>query len=173
MAFYKPVKMKSNGKWYPQAVQVDKPFETDEVADRLAAISTVSRADVYAVLKELPSVMGDMMAQGRSVRLEGLGTFRYTINASDKGVDTPEEVGDRQIKGVRVRYVPETRRPNRAGAVTRAIVDTDLRWVRFDGQPADDTADDTADDEDETQGQGGGSQTGPTTPGGSGESGEE
>lgn len=168
MAFYKPMKLKSNGKWYPQAVQVDKPFETDEVADRLAAISTVSRADVYAVLKELPSVMGDMMAQGRSVRLEGLGTFRYTINASDKGVDTPEEVGDKQIKGVRVRYVPETRHPNRSGSATRAIVDTELRWVRFDGQPAEDTPDDT--EEDETQG---GSQTGPTTPGGSGESGEE
>lgn len=171
MAFYKPMKLKSNGKWYPQAVQVDKPFETDEVADRLAAISTVSRADVYAVLKELPSVMGDMMGRGRSVRLEGLGTFRYTINASDKGVDTPEEVGDKQIKGVRVRYVPETRHPNRSGSATRAIVDTELRWVRFDGQPVEDNAD-TPDDteDDETQG---GSQTGPTTPGGSGDSGEE
>lgn len=142
MAFYKAVKMKTDGKWYPQAVQVDQPFSTDEVADRLAQISTVSRADVYAVLKELPGVMADMMAQGRSVRLDSLGTFRYTINAERQGVDTPEEVSDAQIVGVRVRYTPETRRPTKNGAVTRALVDDDLRWVRYDGIPA---ADDTTD----------------------------
>lgn len=28
MAFYKAVKMKTDGKWYPQAVQVDQPFTT-------------------------------------------------------------------------------------------------------------------------------------------------
>lgn len=142
MAFYKAVKMKTDGKWYPQAVQVDQPFTTDEVADRLAQISTVSRADVYAVLKELPGVMADMMAQGRSVRLDSLGTFRYTINAERQGVDTAEEVSDAQIVGVRVRYTPETRRPTKNGAVTRALVDDALRWVRYDGIPA---ADDTTD----------------------------
>lgn len=142
MAFYKAVKMKTDGKWYPQAVQVDQPFSTDEVADRLAQISTVSRADVYAVLKELPGVMADMMAQGRSVRLDSLGTFRYTINAERQGVDTADEVSDAQIKAVRVRYTPETRRPTKNGAVTRALVDDALRWVRYDGIPA---ADDTTD----------------------------
>lgn len=145
MAFYKAVKMKTDGKWYPQAVQVDQPFTTDEVADRLAQISTVSRADVYAVLKELPGVMADMMAQGRSVRLDSLGTFRYTINAERQGVDTADEVSDAQIVGVRVRYTPETRRPTKNGAVTRALVDDALRWVRYDGIPA---ADDTTDAED-------------------------
>lgn len=148
MAFYKAVKMKTDGKWYPQAVQVDQPFSTDEVADRLAQISTVSRADVYAVLKELPGVMADMMAQGRSVRLDSLGTFRYTINAERQGVDTADEVSDAQIVGVRVRYTPETRRPTKNGAVTRALVDDALRWVRYDGIPADDdtTDPDTGDD---------------------------
>ena len=142
MAFYKAFQLESNKKWYPKAVQVDQPFTTDEVADRLAQISTVSRADVYAVLKELPGVMADMMAQGRSVRLDSLGTFRYTINAERQGVDTAEEVSDAQIVGVRVRYTPETRRPTKNGAVTRALVDADLRWVRYDGIPAADDATD-------------------------------
>ena len=144
MAFYVPKEMK-NGQFYPFAVQVDQPFTTDEVAERLARISTVSSADVYAVLKELPGVMADMMAQGRSVRLEGLGTFRYTINSMKQGVATAEEVSDKQIVGVRVRYVPETRRPNQKGAVTRALVDENLRWVRYDGQPVADPDDDGAD----------------------------
>lgn len=138
MAFYKAFQLDSNKKWYPKAVQVDQPFTTDELADRLADISTVSRADVWAVLKNLPGVMADMMAQGRSVRMDGLGTFRYTINAEKQGVDTAEEVSDAQITAVRVRYTPETRRPNRTGAVTRALVDDNLRWVRFDGEAAQD-----------------------------------
>ena len=136
MAFYNAFQAKANGKWYPQAVQVDEPFTTEDLADRLAEISTVSRADVYAVLGNLPGVMADMMAQGRSVRMDGLGTFRYTINAQKQGVDTPEEVGAEQIVGVRVRYVPETRRPTKSGPVTRALVDDNLRWIRFDGTPA-------------------------------------
>ena len=152
MAFYNATQLKSNGKWYPQAVLVDEPFTTDQVADRLADISTVSRADVWAVLKNLPGVMADMMAQGRSVRLEGLGTFRYTINAQKQGVDTAKEVSDAQIVGVRVRYVPETRRPTKGGTATRALVDDNLRWVRYDGQPV-------QDDDDEPEG---GSGTGET-----------
>ena len=152
MAFYTAMQLKSNGKWYPQSVQVDQPFTTDQLADRLADISTVSRADVWAVLKNLPGVMADMMAQGRSVRLEGLGTFRYTINAEKQGVDTAEEVSDKQIVAVRVRYTPETRRPNQKGPVTRALVDDDLRWVRYDGQPVEDEdtgTDDTGTGEDD------------------------
>ena len=151
MAFYVPKQMR-NGKWFPFSVQVDQPFTTDQLADRLADISTVSRADVWAVLKNLPGVMADMMAQGRSVRLEGLGTFRYTINAEKQGVDTAEEVSDKQIVAVRVRYTPETRRPNQKGPVTRALVDDDLRWVRYDGQPVEDEdtgTDDTGTGEDD------------------------
>lgn len=147
MAFYKAMQLESNGLWYPRAVQVDQPFTTDELADRLADISTVSRADVWAVLKNLPGVMGDMMSQGRSVRLEGLGTFRYTINAEKKGVETADKVNDGQIKSVRVRYVPETRHPNKSGSATRALVDSDLRWVRFDGTAVDDEEEPTDPDD--------------------------
>ena len=99
---------------------------------------------MYAVLGNLPGVMADMMAQGRSVRMDGLGTFRYTINAQKQGVDTPEEVGAEQIVGVRVRYVPETRRPTKSGPVTRALVDDNLRWIRFDGKPVEDDTEEPA-----------------------------
>ena len=143
MAFYKAKQMKQDGKWYPFAVQVDEPFSTEELADELAEISTVSRADVYAVLGNLPGVMAKMMAQGRAVRMDGLGTFRYTINAQKQGVDTAEEVGTDQIVGVRVRYVPETRRPTKS-TTTRALVDDDLRWVRFDGKPVEDDTEEPA-----------------------------
>ena len=70
MAFYKKTKMKVNGKWYPKAVLVSSPATTEQVAKRLAAESTVSPADVRAVLTALGGVMGDYMSQGRSVKLD-------------------------------------------------------------------------------------------------------
>ena len=75
MAFFKKVKKKITGLWYPQVVTVGKPVTTDQVADRLALISTVSRGDTYAVLKDLGGVLASFMAEGRTVKLEGVGTF--------------------------------------------------------------------------------------------------
>ena len=105
MAFFKKQQKKINGKWYP-ASYVGKPVTTDEVADRLSKISTVSRADTYAVLKDLADVLSDYMAQGRTVKLEGLGTFYYTAAANGQGVDSPEKVTAAQITGVRIRFIP-------------------------------------------------------------------
>ena len=68
--------MKVNGKWYPKAVLVSSPATTEQVAKRLAAESTVSPADVRAVLTALGGVMGDFMAQGRSVKF---GRCRFVL----------------------------------------------------------------------------------------------
>ena len=62
MGFFKKVKQKINGMWYPQSITVGKPVTTDEVAKRLAIESTVSPADTFAVLKSLGSVLGSYMA---------------------------------------------------------------------------------------------------------------
>jgi len=100
MAFFKKVKQKVNGLWYPKSVTVGKPVTTDEVADRLSKVSTVSRGDTYAVLKELGPVLGDYMAQGRTVKLDGVGTFYYTSNAAKNGVETSDKVDATLITGV-------------------------------------------------------------------------
>lgn len=91
MAFYKKTKMKVNGKWYPKAVLVSSPATTDQVAKRLAAESTVSPADVRAVLTALGGVMGDFMAQGRSVKLDGVGSFYFTAVTNKNGVATEKK----------------------------------------------------------------------------------
>lgn len=129
MAFYKKVKKAINGKWYPQVVTLGKPVTTREVADRLACISTVSRADVYAVLAELGAVMGDFMASGRTVKIEGVGTFLYTPDMKGQGVDTREEVNANQIRGVHVRFIPEARRASNRRIVSRSIVSCPVEWI--------------------------------------------
>ncbi len=62
-----------------------------------------SRADTYAVL-------GDIMASGLTVKLEGLGMFYYTANTAKQGVESVGEVSAKQITGVHVRFIPETTR---------------------------------------------------------------
>ena len=130
MAFFKKVKKKLTGLWYPEAITVGKPVTTDQVADRLALISTVSRGDTYAVLKDLGVVMAAFMAEGRTVKLEGVGTFYYTINA-DKGIAKPEEVTAKQIKNVRVRFIPETSRTQSNKVATRSLVSDNIHWEEW------------------------------------------
>lgn len=129
MAFYKKFQSKTNDLWYPKAVTTGKPVSTDKVADRLALLSTVTRGDTYAVLKNFGGVLADYMAQGRSVKIEGVGTFYYTISANKRGVATAGEVSAAQIRGVRVRFIPEVGRNSSNQVVTRSMVDTDIPWT--------------------------------------------
>ena len=96
----------------------------------MAQMSTVSRGDTYAVLKDLGGVLASFMAEGRTVKLEGVGTFYYTINA-DKGIAKPEEVTAKQIKGVRVRFIPESSRTQNNKVATRSLVSETIYWEEW------------------------------------------
>lgn len=137
MPFYKKRKKKINGKWYPQSVTVGDPVTTDEVAQLLADFSAVSPGDTYSVLKNLARAMSIFMSSGRTVKLDGVGTFYYAAKANGQGVDTPEEVNASQIVGVRVRFIPEMDR-NAQGAVTRALVPSNLKWEELFDDPSSD-----------------------------------
>lgn len=136
MAFYKKTKMKVNGKWYSKSVLVGSAITTEQVAKRLAAESTVSPADVRAVLTALGGVMGDYMAQGRSVKLDGIGSFYFTASTNKNGVATEKEVTAKLINGVRVRFIPETRfRGSGKGRVSmRSLSDVDIDWEEWKGE---------------------------------------
>ena len=66
MGFYKKVKMNVNGKWYAKSVLVMSPVSTEQVAKRIAAESTISPADVRAVLTALGGVMGVAGSLGKT-----------------------------------------------------------------------------------------------------------
>lgn len=54
--------------------------------------------------------MADIMAEGRSVHLDGFGSFRYTCFATGNGVAEESKVSATQIKGVRVQFIPYRKR---------------------------------------------------------------
>lgn len=111
MAFFKPIYKKMSKKWHPQAVSVGKPIEMDELCKQIALISTVSSADSKATLEALGLVLGSSMNTGRTVHVEGLGTFYYTCVSNGKGVDSAEKVNANQISGTRVRFIPRVAPP--------------------------------------------------------------
>lgn len=131
MAYFKVQKMKRNDRYYPVAVLTDRPMETDEIAQQISEASTVSKADVVAVLAALPSVMARGMDAGRSVHLQDIGRFRYTIATKKGGQATAKEVSANDVDHTRVHFTPEGSR-RQAGVVTRALSDS-AHWVKWNG----------------------------------------
>lgn len=150
--------MKVNGKWYPKSVLVGSAITTEQVAKRVAAESTVSPVDVRAVLTALGGVMGDYMAQGRSVKLDGIGSFYFTAATNKNGVATEKEVTAALINGVRVRFIPETcfrgggtRATGGGRRSVRGLSDVDIEWEEWKGKVDTDNPDATSDDSINTQ----------------------
>lgn len=147
MAYYKPQKMKTNGRYYPVAVITDRPMETDELAQQISEASTVSKADVVAVLAALPSAMSRGMNAGRSVHLQDIGYFCYTAAAKKGGQETAEKVTANDVEYARIQFRPETQFKN--GATTR-VLSNNVHWTRWEGKEAEGTS------EGEGEGEGGG-----------------
>ena len=79
--------------------------------------------------------MGDYMAQGRSVKLDGIGSFFFQSSATGNGVKKAEDVSANLINGVKVRFIPETTYKRGGGSsmkgrkATRALTDVDIEWI--------------------------------------------
>ncbi|WP_346342529.1 HU family DNA-binding protein [Bacteroides pyogenes] len=136
MLFFKKQKSQMKGKpvkYYPQVVTVGKAADTQEVARRIARESTLSPADVHAVIRALPEVMSQIMSEGRSVSLDGLGSFRYT-GVVGKTVDRAEDVSADLFTGIRVRFTPARERRDLGAGYTRALVG-DISFTEWQGKP--------------------------------------
>lgn len=128
--FYK--KQKIGKKWYPRSFTTGT-YNTKDVAERLAEMSTVSKGDTYAVLMGLGEVLSSMMELGNSVKLDGLGTFYLVGNANGQGVDTPEEVSPKQFRKVTVAFIPEYSRAQNNRVRKRTIVPALVEWTELEG----------------------------------------
>ena len=152
MIFWTRIQQAINKLWYPRCVTVGKPVETQELANRIARESTVSPADTHAVLRALPAVMADFMKESRAIHFEGLGWFRYSINAMGEGVPNKEDVSDKQIKRLRVQFTPDRVR-NMEGGYTRALIaDEGITFMEWLGKASDETQ--IPEDMDDDSGQG-------------------
>lgn len=91
-------------KYFPQ-IAPSTPLTLAQITKRIEKRSTVSSADVKAVLDALQTEVIDALQNGNSVRLGDLGSFRLTIKAN--GADTAAEAksrGANLIKEVTVQF---------------------------------------------------------------------
>jgi len=65
---------------YRPQIEYGDTADWRELADYMAANSTLSRADIIAVLTGLQQAVIHFHRQGRGVKLEGLGTYLPNIN---------------------------------------------------------------------------------------------
>ena len=131
MAFYKKFYNEKTKVYYPRAVTVGSAVSTDQIAEALSNRSTVTKTDVKAVLAEMADVMSQYMAQGKSVKLDGLGSFRLGLNT--KGVSNEEDFNfQSQLQHVKVNFTPETTYPTSPGAATRNMVSKGIEWIEYD-----------------------------------------
>lgn len=72
------------------------PVSTKELCEYIADSTTASASDVMSVLLALPKIMTLRMKDGRSIKLEAIGTFRYKVSA--EMVDKEAEAGDTDQK---------------------------------------------------------------------------
>ena len=72
---------KMYGKWYMKTRPL-RTIQTEEIAEEISEVNTVTEADVRAVLSSLKVIMRQKLQAGMSVKLDGIGTFRTTVSCS-------------------------------------------------------------------------------------------
>lgn len=95
-------------KYYPQMAPTS-PLTLDQIIKRVEKRSTVSSADVKAVLDALQYEVMEALASGSTVRLGDLGSFRLTMKS--EGAETAAEAkrkGTQLIKRVNVQFTKST-----------------------------------------------------------------
>lgn len=92
------------GKWYGKAVILDT-IKTKDLAQEISHSTTVTYADVLAVLAETTEAMKRHLQNSHKVVLDGLGSFKVGVKSI--GADTREHFDGKQIVGYRIVYTPE------------------------------------------------------------------
>ena len=91
-------------KKYYASAKMSGEVDIDQLTSSIEKISTVSGADIRAVLYALVDVAADSLADSNIVRLGDLGTLRVSI--SSDGLETPEEVNSSAIRRNKVLFTP-------------------------------------------------------------------
>ncbi len=88
-------------KYYSQAKSTGA-VTLRELAEQIAARSTVSSIDTMAVLEGLVTLLPKNIADGKTVKLGDLGNFRLSLRSD--GADTAEDVTAQNIKTNHLRF---------------------------------------------------------------------
>ncbi|HZL11638.1 MAG TPA: HU family DNA-binding protein [Prolixibacteraceae bacterium] len=90
--------------WFPK-ITGSSPINLREIAKILHKRSTASESDVYLIVKGLVDLIPELLANGYTVKLDELGTFRLHAKVSTSG--SPESVSVKNINKLRLSFRPD------------------------------------------------------------------
>ena len=148
MAFYSKKFVKLTGKWAPVSKSVSN-YDAKRLAKDIEKESTVSYSDVMAVLSAIPNVMTRYLAEGHSVKLDGIGSFHLVFECKKTGVDTPEEVSMEQVTNIKVQFRPAMKAGvgSQKGKRINTLIADDIEWTYLPNTKADETDEDVPENE--------------------------
>ena len=94
----------SYNKWFGRVVTLGN-VGTNALAEELSHSTTVTRADIKAVLDELAVTLRSHLLNSQSVHLDGIGTFRVGIRSI--ATESEKDFNASKIKGFHIVYQPE------------------------------------------------------------------
>ena len=162
MAFYSKKYVKLTEKWIPVSKTVSC-YDAHRLAKDIEKESTVSQTDVMAVLNAIPTVMTRYLAEGHSVKLDGIGSFFLTFECKKTGVDTPEKVSMDQVTNIKVQFRPAMKGGSMKGKFNNTLIADDIEWTYLPstkGESFDDDAEENEGANNEQGTQGGGTSGG-------------
>ena len=90
--------------WFPKLTGSSQ-INLREIAKILHQRSTASEADVYLIVKGLVDLIPELLADGYTVKLDELGTFRLHAKVRTSG--SPQTVSVRNINKLRLSFRPD------------------------------------------------------------------
>ena len=105
---FKNARSTANNRWF---AYVNKAgiLSTRGLAQHMIEHGMTSKADVLAMLAKLSECIPELVAQGYSVKLDGIGIFYPTIaNVKGGAADVTDFTVAQNIKGVRFRFKPDS-----------------------------------------------------------------
>ena len=162
MAFFTKQFVKLTGKWIPRPKTVSC-YDAKRLAKDIEKESTVSETDVIAVLNAIPKVMTRYLAEGHSVKLDGIGSFYLNFECKKTGVDTPEKVSMDQVTNIKVQFRPAMKGSSKKGKFNNTLIADDIEWTYLPstkGESFDDDAEENEGSNNEQGTQGGGTSGG-------------
>ena len=95
---------KTFGKWYGRAVSMGR-IKMKNLADEISHSTTVTQADIMAVLNELSHYMKAHLQNSETVVLDGIGAFQVGISSAP--ADKADDFTANNIKKYHILYKPE------------------------------------------------------------------
>lgn len=110
----------ADNKFYAQ-LKASGKTDLERLAFLVSNQSTVREGDCYAVILSLIHNIIDELKQGRTVKLDKLGTFKLSVRS--EGATTKEALNQTNIKSLHVHFIADKRLKNNLnlGTVTFSI----------------------------------------------------